>query len=218
MRRVALALPLLALSGCATHHRTRIAAPEVMHGSCASGSQLCIEADQMPQDATHAMFGPLRSNYGSAAVRVCSKMANATTVPLALIESEIKETNGITVVPSLVALSVIAGAQAHTKTSMILSGTLTAAQIAAGATQLSGISSMAKSILTNTALGGGTLYGILRGATASASMLQFSSVTLPETLQFQPFGCASGIVLDYSQAGVPPAGSVSFGIMLPGVQ
>lgn len=209
------ALLALTLTGCATHHR--IATPPavpIMHGSCPIGSQLCIEADQMPQDATRAMFGPLRDNYGSAAVRVCSKMAAPTTVPLPLIESEMKETNGITVVPSLVALSVIEKAQANTKTAVGLKWFLAAVQVAALSTQLSSVGASLKSILTEVAVGGSSLWSILQVDTASGSIVKYSDVTLPETLLFQPNGCTSGIVLDYSAIGVPPMGSVSFGVVL----
>lgn len=211
------ALLAILLTGCATHHpRLAITVPVSPVTSCPSDSTLCIKADQLPPDATHAMFGPLRREYGSAIVRVCSNLGAATTVPLAYVESQYTERSGITVMPTLAALAVIAHAQASTKTAIALNGIITAAQLAAAATQLSNVSAAVKAALTDTALGGASLYTILKGATTSGSMLQYSSITLPESLDFQPRGCVSGVVLDHGVGGAPAAGSISFGVMLPG--
>ena len=168
----------------------------------------------MPPDATRAMFGPLPREYGSAVVRVCSQLPDAMTMPRAYAESQYAQRSRVTVIPTLVALSVIAHAQASTKTAKTLTGLITAAEIAAAATQLSSVGASVKGVLTETSLGGASLYNILKGATTSGSMLQYSSVTLPDTLQFQPYGCASGIVLDYMVGG-SVGGSVSFGVSFP---
>jgi hypothetical protein len=217
MKRI-LAASALMLAGCAPHHaRPVIALPVSPVTTCPATANLCVSADQLPADATHAMFGPLRREYGSAVVRVCNQLPNAVTVPLAYIESQYTNHSGVTVMPSLAALAVIAHSQANTKTAIGLKVGLVAVESAAAATQLASIGAGAKAILTETALGGASLLNILQAAATSGSMLQYSSVTLPEQLQFQAApSCVSGVMLDHFDSGAPGAGSISFGVSLPG--
>jgi hypothetical protein len=118
----------LVVTGCASRHaHTLVSLPASPVTTCPATASLCISADQLPPDATHAMFGPLKREYGSAIVRVCSQIPGAVTIPLAYVESQYSQRSGITVMPALAALSVISGAQANTKTAKTLNGIITAA-------------------------------------------------------------------------------------------
>lgn len=175
---------------------------------------LRITATSMGADQVHAMFGPLKAEYGAARVDICSSDSVAVTIPLARIRQQLMSTHHVALLSSAEALQVIASAQANTKKAKILRGGVAAVQLAAIAGGWSGLSVTWKAGLNAAALVGAQSLGVLNAAATPTAMVAYSAVALPETLSFLPLGCLpnSGIQMTDNA----PVGHVDFTMPIPG--
>jgi hypothetical protein len=172
---------------------------------------LHITGELLSQQDARALFGPLSSQYGVAATTVCSTSSANLTVPLGIIRQQLKLTNGLTVLPPVVALQVIAQAQGNTKRSKIIRGSIAAVELAAIASGWAGLSSAWKSSLNSVALAGSQSLPVLIGATTSAALISYASAVMPDPLQLNGLSCVSGLVLTET---VKP-GSADFVMPIP---
>ena len=126
--------------------------------AAAQTNTLNVTATQLSQQTTRSMFGPLAKQYLAATVTVCNSGASSVSVPLAaVLQVPGAVPAGVTVLPPLAALTVIAAAQGSTKRAKIERGAIAAVSVAAVSTGFTGISQQAKTILTNVALNGPAL-------------------------------------------------------------
>jgi hypothetical protein len=176
------------------------------------GQSLHITASTLSPADVHALFGPLRKNYGAARVDICSSSPDAVTIPLGKIRQQVKLTNGVAILSNTEALSVIARAQSTTKVAIGLRYGLAAVQLAAIASTWSGLSATIKNTLTSSAVAGGGLLTVVGNAATVNSMVSYSSVALPETLQILPQGCAPTAIelLEFSKSGIMEPASIDF--------
>jgi hypothetical protein len=141
------------------------------------------------------MFGKLPKPIVAAKVLVCSNAATALTVPLALVEQQLKP-NGYTVLTQDAALSVIAAAQGSSKWAKSLRIGLAAVELAALASSWSGLSVTVKDTLNSSALVGAQGLNIISTAIPSHVYLSLQSEALADPLQISALQCAKpGIVL-----------------------
>lgn len=155
----------------------------------ANAQDLRISASTLTPDAVHALFGPLRKQYGAARVDICSSSPAAATVPLAKIRQQLKLTNNINVLSTIEAMQVIAMAQASTKKAKVLRYGVAAVEIAAFTAGLSGIGLAWKTGLNDGAIFGAQSLSIFSVASTPAALITYTTVALPETLTFLPNGC-----------------------------
>jgi hypothetical protein len=152
---------------------------------------LHVTATVLSQASTKATFGPLAKQYRMASIQVCNTSAASVSVPLAAVmQVPAAIPAGMTVLPPLVALQVIAHAQGATKTAIGLRIGVAVVSGAAVATSLSGLSAAWKNGLTDTAILGSQLIPIIQQATTVQSMLNYQQATLPDPLQLVAGGCA----------------------------
>ncbi len=162
----------------------------------AQTNTLNVTATQLSQQTTRSMFGPLAKQYLAATVTVCNSGASSVSVPLAaVLQVPGAVPAGVTVLPPLAALTVIAAAQGSTKRAKIERGAIAAVSVAAVSTGFTGISQQAKTILTNVALNGPALVSIFDVASTPNSLVNYAQATLPDPIQLVAGGCAPPAVV-----------------------
>ena len=165
-----------------------------------------VTATELSSATTRSMFGPLAKQYGSAAVVVCNNSAASVSLPLASVLQQGAIPAGVTVLPSIAALQVIARAQGATKTATAFRIGIAVVEGAAVATSLSGISATLKNALTDTALLGGQLIPIISAAATTNALVNYSQATLPDPIQLVAGGCSPpAIVLTEKDSGARKA-------------
>jgi hypothetical protein len=182
----------------------RLTAALLLGSAALYAQDLHVTASSLSSQTTRSMFGPLNKRYGSIAVSVCTTGA-ATTAPLASIAQQPGAIPpGLTVLPPLAALTVVAHAQNSTKKAAAFRIGIAVVEGAAVATSLAGIGATLKNVLTDTALLGSQLIPIIEQASTPNALVNYSQATLADPLQVPAGtptapGCApTGIVLTES--------------------
>lgn len=179
------------------------------------GKDLCITATVQANDTVDSLFGPLnKGKYGAATVDICSQIPRPITgFALGHIRQN-AHVSGVTILSNEVAQAVIASAQGKTKKAVIgrIVFAITASATVAVGTNL--LKPLTKTIVTDISLSGQGIWNSFALIATPNALINYSSVSLPEILQFQPAGCLPKPGIQLIQGKLVAGTEVKFGIMV----
>ena len=181
----------------------------------AQQSNLTVTAAPLLPSTVKAVFGrKLPKGYDAVQVDVCNDSNTSLSAPLGLVRQKFRSQFpgvSVTILSNAVASQVIASIQGSSKAAVITRIVFATAGAASVGTGFSGISTVAKTALTDFAVDGPIVWSLFSAIGTPAVLISYQQQALPETLKIAPADCLPSAIQLIEGASAP----IRFDVTLP---